>query len=741
MSLRSTPVLALMFVATTAACGSVSGTQPDGGDLPDSGATEVTLTVTRSGNSTGTVTSSPAGLDCGTTCTLTVPAGTVVTLTAAPDSDAVLTGWTGGGCTGTGTCELTLDADITIDAKFDIEQFAVTVSRIGGGSGTVVSASPGIDCGSDCTESYPAGTSVTLTATAATGSTFVGWAGGGCTGTGPCTVVVTEAVAVQAAFAMNNSLVVAKTGNGTGTVTSPSGIDCGTDCMEVYAPGTTVVLTATPANGSVFAGWSGACTGTGTCTVTVNAATMVTATFTIVQFKLSVGKLGNGTGMVGSNPAGIDCGVDCDHLYNYPTTVTLTATPSADSEFTGWGGLCTGTAPCTMAMTANVDITARFMLKQYTLTIAMAGNGAGTVNSNPGGIACGTDCTQDWYHGTPVTLTAAPTTTNSEFAGWSGGGCTGTGPCTVTMTAATTVTATFKLTQRQLTVTKTGNGAGTVTSFPAGINCGTDCTQAYDHGTDVTLNAAPAAGSYFAGWSGACSGAGLACNLDMTAARSVVATFQPRGVLYTIRQNDDILRRLDPVTLQYTNIGPLGVDYAFGDCAWNTTNSTLYMVPSTAQILYRVSTTTGAATQVGVHGIAQLRSLAFHPPSGQLYAVGSGEHLYRINPSTAAATFVGTMGIVLDGMAWDPKRNRMVGLQVSLAGGTLYTINLTSGAATQLAAAGAINNAGLAYDPVIDRHWAVDNDGNLFEYNPNASMARTTRGTLHGQQTCITYRP
>ncbi len=740
MAQRSTPVLALLFVLATAACGSVSDTQPDGGELPDGGATDVTLTITRSGNGTGTVTSSPAGLDCGTTCTLTVPAGTVVTLSATPASDAVLAGWTGGGCTGTGTCELTLDADTTIDAKFDIEEFAVTVSRIGGGSGTVVSTSPGIDCGSDCTESYPAGTSVTLTATAAAGSTFVGWAGGGCTGADPCTRVVTEAVAVEAAFAMNNALVVAKTGNGSGTVTSPSGIDCGNDCMEVYAPGTTVTLTATPANGSVFGGWSGACTGPGTCTVTVNAATMVTATFTIVQFKLSLSKHGNGTGTVTSNPAGIDCGGDCDHLYNYPTPVTLTATPSADSEFTGWGGLCTGTAPCTLAMTANVDIMARFMLKQYTMTIVIAGDGAGTVGSNPGGISCGNDCTHDWYHGTPVTLTAAPMT-HSEFVGWSGGGCTGTGPCTVTMTAATTVTATFKPEQRQLTVTKMGNGAGTVTSFPAGITCGSDCTQAYNYGTDVTLNAVPAAGSYFAGWSGACSGTGLACNLDMMAPRSAVATFQPRGVLYTIRQNDDMLRRLDPVTLQYTDIGPLGVDYSFGDCAWNTANNILYMVPSTAQILYRVNTTTGAATTVGVHGIAQLRSLAFHPPSGQLYAVGTGEHLYRINPSTADATFVGTMGITLDGMAWDPKRNRMVGLEANINGGTLYTVNLTTGAATQLAAAGAINNAGLAYDPVIDRFWAVDNDGKLLEYDPNANMARASRGTLQGQQTCITYRP
>lgn len=76
------------------------------------------------------------------------------------------------------------------------------------------------------------------------------------------------------------SLTVTKAGTGTGTVTSsPAGIDCGSDCTESYATGTSVTLTATPSAGSVFAGWSGACTGTGTCTVAMTEARSVTATF------------------------------------------------------------------------------------------------------------------------------------------------------------------------------------------------------------------------------------------------------------------------------------------------------------------------------------------------------------------------------------------------------------------------------------------------------------------------------
>ena len=76
-------------------------------------------------------------------------------------------------------------------------------------------------------------------------------------------------------------LEVRKAGTGSGTVTSsPSGINCGGTCSRDFSNGTTVTLTATPAAGSVFAGWSGgACSGTGTCTTTIRSNVTVTATF------------------------------------------------------------------------------------------------------------------------------------------------------------------------------------------------------------------------------------------------------------------------------------------------------------------------------------------------------------------------------------------------------------------------------------------------------------------------------
>lgn len=79
-------------------------------------------------------------------------------------------------------------------------------------------------------------------------------------------------------------LTASKTGDGFGAVISyPAGIDCGLDCEEAYPGGAAVILTAAPARGSGFSGWSGACAGTGFCTVTMDAAKAVTAAFTVLN--------------------------------------------------------------------------------------------------------------------------------------------------------------------------------------------------------------------------------------------------------------------------------------------------------------------------------------------------------------------------------------------------------------------------------------------------------------------------
>jgi len=475
---------------------------------------DVSLHVTKDGTGTGTV--GADGLSCGATCDANLPPGTVLTLTAVADDSSTFTGW-GGACTGTTpTCEVTLAQATTVNATFTLKTFAVTVTKAGAGTGTITGGA--IACGSTCTATVDYGTSLTLTAAPANLSVFAGW-GGACSGTADCTVTVTADTDITANFALNDAtLFVSLGGNGAGKVTSaPAGIDCGATCQHTYSAGDMVTLTAAPSTGSTFTGWSGGgCTGTAACTVTLTSAATVTATFTLQTFALTVAKTGTGSGAIASTPAGIACGTACTHAYTYGTMVALTATPSTGSHFVAWTGACTGAGACTVTMDAAKTVTAQLALDQEALTVAVTGNGTVT----GGGLTCTSNCTGSQPYGSVVTLTATPGA-GSTFAGW-GGACTGTGACTLTMDAAKSVTAAFTVNTYSLTVMKTGTGAGTVSGGM--ISCGATCSETVAYNTMVTLTAAPATGSTFGGWSGACSGTG-SCIVTITAATAVTATF------------------------------------------------------------------------------------------------------------------------------------------------------------------------------------------------------------------------
>lgn len=158
-----------------------------------------------------------------------------------------------------------------------------------------------------------------------------------------------------------NSLTVSLAGSGVGTVSSsPTGINCGSTCAGNFSKGTTVQLTASPSGSSTFGGWSGACSGTGTCQVTMNSALSVTATFNVPGFTLTVTSSGSGSGSVSSSPAGINCGTICSVSFAGGTAVQLTASPNQGSSFVGWGGACSGTGPCQLTLSSNQSVTASF---------------------------------------------------------------------------------------------------------------------------------------------------------------------------------------------------------------------------------------------------------------------------------------------------------------------------------------------------------------------------------------------
>jgi peptidoglycan/xylan/chitin deacetylase (PgdA/CDA1 family) len=159
----------------------------------------------------------------------------------------------------------------------------------------------------------------------------------------------------------------------------------------------------------------------------------------------------------------------------------------------------------------------------FQLTVARTGTGNGSVTSGPAGIACGATCQAAFRAGTTVTLAAAAAP-GSSFSGWSGACSGSSATCTVPMSAARSATATFTV-DAALAVVTAGTGEGTVTSSPAGIDCGTTCETDLDNGATVALTAVATPGSAFAGWSGACSGAAATCALVMTTDRTAIAVF------------------------------------------------------------------------------------------------------------------------------------------------------------------------------------------------------------------------
>ena len=241
------------------------------------------------------------------------------------------------------------------------------------------------------------------------------------------------------------TLTVNRGGTGIGTVTSsPAGINCGSTCSTTFNSGAAVTLTATPASGSTFAGWSG--TGCSTGSVTMTATTTCTATFNVTSgYTLTtrvvnqITSSGAATGRIVSNPAGIDCGTNCTGVYPKGSKVTLTPIPGANSRFTGW----TGNNDCTdddVTMNTNRNCTANFSVNLFTLSISKTGNG--TVTSVPAGINCGTACSYKFTAGSSVLLHATPAQ-GFTFTGWSSAECSGTADCNVTLSSSTAVTAHF----------------------------------------------------------------------------------------------------------------------------------------------------------------------------------------------------------------------------------------------------------------------------------------------------------
>ena len=525
----------------------VTADAPNGGFSCASGIGNCAATGTFVKNRSVTLTATVAAADAGRV----ISWGTVSNKTSGCDD--IITA--AGSLTSTCTFPMTAARTVTLDTK---GKFALTVTRAGNNS-TVSSAPVGISCSTNGTGAcgnsadYVENTSVTLTATAATNSDVISWAGhgGACAdsiGSGTCTVTMSAARTVTVTASSAFDLSVTRSGEAVSVVSSvngsnANGLGCGTSatgaCPNItkIKDGTSVTLTTTTSSANQRVAWSGTgaegCSstlvtnsgGTATCNVTMSAARTVTVTVSNTT-DLDITK--SGTGSITSSGAGtsLACPVadaTCTtQKANNSTAVTLTATTNSTNVRVSWaitGGASTcnssdvaasgGTATC--SVTSATAVTVSF-IQLRTVTVSKTGStGNLTITASVGGntiltCAAGTNtCNRSVPTGSSVLLRGTTTDIGNRLT-WSGD-ATGTVitsaganndrlDSTINVNANVSVSL-ASLQRHAVTVTKTGDNtaAATVTATVGGnntaINCGATCTDNIDTASNIVLTATP----------------------------------------------------------------------------------------------------------------------------------------------------------------------------------------------------------------------------------------------------------
>jgi uncharacterized repeat protein (TIGR02543 family) len=494
----------------------------------------------------------------GGTVALAPPGGfyrsnTVVTLTALPEATWDFLSWTGDASGTSSNISVVMDRDRLVTAQFSpIPRFTLTVTTVG--SGTVAG---------NTQSDYLRGTPVNLGATPAPGWEFVGWSGDASGTSSNITVVMDRNKTVTAQFGPIPRFTLTVTTVGSGAVSGNTQSD--------YLRGTAVNLSATPAPGWEFVGWSGDASGTSSnITVVMDRNKSVTAQFGQFLFTLTVTTVGSGTvsGNTQSN-------------YFSGATVNLSASPAQGFYFQNWTGDASGTS---RNLSVVIDRDKRVVANFPPLTLLALTAGGGTVTANPASnyvqdstveltaqpqsgwtflnwmgdasgtnpqasvtmdrpkeveAVFGTDCkttvagqgavvrnfgTDLVPFGGVVRLTAVPQP--GYYLGlWGNAASSQVNPLDFAVTNATpTVSALFvALGASQATLTVREQGAGIVTREPQ--------ANAYTKGQAVRLTAQPLPGQAFLGWSGDASGSQNPLTVTLDTNQTITATFTHRLAL------------------------------------------------------------------------------------------------------------------------------------------------------------------------------------------------------------------
>ncbi|MFC1607454.1 InlB B-repeat-containing protein [Candidatus Latescibacterota bacterium] len=415
----------------------------------------------------------------------------VVDIVATPAEGYVFDSWSGDvDDSGSTSVSITMDSDKSVTANFKLIQNKLLITADPPEGGTTDPP--------DGEHEYNPDEIVDIIATPAEGYEFDGWSGY-VDDSGSTSVSITmdsdKSVTAKFKLIQNKLLVTADPPEG-GTTDPPDG-------EHAYDPDEVVDITASPAEGYRFIGWTGdvADPDNPSTTLTLDTDKTVTANFELAQTKLTMSSepLDGGT----TDPSGGEHEFDTDEI------VSITATPTEGYVFDSWtGDVADPSSPSTtVSVTTDISVTANFkQIQKYTLSI--------DVSPSEGGSASGDG---EYDSGTEVTISATPST-GFEFDSWTGDVADPSSPSTtVSVNADISVTVIFRQIQK-FTLSIDVNP-------PEGGSASGEGEFELDAVANIT--ATPSTGFEFANWSGnVADPSNPSTTVTMTADVSVTANFE-----------------------------------------------------------------------------------------------------------------------------------------------------------------------------------------------------------------------
>ncbi len=436
--------------------------------------------------------------------------GEQVTLLATAADGWRFDGWSGDTTWPGDTLIVTMDNSKSVTANFDQLSYTLSISKAGSGAVEVNGTRHSLPW----SDSFLSGTVVTLVAKPATGWRFEGWSGDATWENGTLIVTMSNPKNLTATFSEETfTLSLAKTGEGSvkvnGTVRS-------LPWSGEFVTGSELTLEAIPDDEWDFKRWSGDANWSGAIlTVTLDDNKSITAEFEEAR-TLAVSITSVGSGSIEIN--GLSLSLPWSGELERNSQVTMQAVPATGWEFEGWSGDVTSVQnPILVTVNHRLDIEVEFSQIQCQLSLVVEGDGAITVNGESRDLPS----TETHAYGSEITLIAVADS-GWLFTGWSGDVTGTTNPLSIEITADLSVTATF-IQPGSFTLSLTETGIGVVKVD--GVEVNLPWSGEFTTGTEVTLEAVPAEGELFTGWTGDITSETNPIIIVMDGVRSINANF------------------------------------------------------------------------------------------------------------------------------------------------------------------------------------------------------------------------